>query len=308
MLDKINLFKNERKERMNNASDIHHKAPLVVDFNVNGRCNLDCIWCWGPDHNAKEELSIEEWKVLATKLKQLGTKKITITGGEPLLKKNLSELMHFIHDELSIRTTLSTNAMLLKQKAEAILPFTDDIGIPIDGHTQELNNTMRKGISKHFDLAFEAIKFIQDFYPNIEITLRTVVSLKNFKFIHLIGKALTDRCIDLKKIRWKLYQITPLGIRKNAMSNGDWLISEDIFFDTVNKVKKTNPEFASIETLTCIQHVARYLHIYPDGKSHINILDINGNTVELPSGNVKKNFDNVINFLNNFDFYRNSLR
>ena len=63
-------------------------SPETVDFNVNGVCNLDCKWCWGPVHNAKEVVSLSEWKNIAYNLKKLGTKSIVFTGGETLLKKS----------------------------------------------------------------------------------------------------------------------------------------------------------------------------------------------------------------------------
>ena len=84
------------------------KAPETVDFNVNGRCNLDCKWCWGPVHTAKEELSIHDWKQIAARLKSLGTKSIVFTGGETLLKKELPELVRHVKEDLDMRTTLSS--------------------------------------------------------------------------------------------------------------------------------------------------------------------------------------------------------
>lgn len=41
------------------------RAPNTVDFNINGICNLDCKWCWGPVHDAKEDVNLSEWKHLA---------------------------------------------------------------------------------------------------------------------------------------------------------------------------------------------------------------------------------------------------
>ena len=282
-------------------------APIVVDFNVNGMCNLDCVWCWGPDHKSKEELSIEEWKDIAKKLYLLGTKKITITGGETLMKEGLDDLVKYLYEVLNIHTTLSTNGILLKRKASIILPFINDIGLPLDGHTQALNNIMRRGPAKHFDRVLEAIKLVQDLYPKIDLTVRTVVSLKNFEYVHLIGDTMICYGINPKKLRWKLYQIAPLGIRKDDTRNGEWLISDEVFSSTINKIKQHNLSFDNISALTLAGHVDRYFHIYPDGRSHVIVGDKDGRAVELSVGNIR-NFEITIENLNKFNLSNNQIR
>ncbi len=90
-------------------------APKTVDFNVIGKCNLDCIWCWGPDHKTKHTLNAKDWIETAIQLKKMGTENIVITGGEPTLRKDLLEMVEGFK-KLGMRVTLSTNAMLFLMK------------------------------------------------------------------------------------------------------------------------------------------------------------------------------------------------
>lgn len=57
------------------------RFPSTVDLNLLGRCNLNCAWCWGPEHDATEPIRLDEWKTIVAKLQQLGTKNVIITGG-----------------------------------------------------------------------------------------------------------------------------------------------------------------------------------------------------------------------------------
>lgn len=294
--------------RMRSASTDRFRAPATVDFNVNGSCNLNCTWCWGPDHKAKEVLTIEQWKDIATKLKALGTKNITFTGGETLMKVGLEDILSHCHQVLSLRTTLSTNGILLKRKAHAVLPFVDDIGLPLDGHTREINNVMRVGSPKHFDRVLEAIKYVQQDFSRIDLTVRTVVSAKNLDSVPLIGSTLLRNGINPEKIRWKIYQVNPIGLRKNDTLSGGWAISLEAFEEVIAKVTKTNREFPYITVQPCAKHVGRYFHIYPDGKTHILVPGRDGSPVELPTGNIAKNFDFVMNNINEFDFSGNAIR
>ena len=290
------------------AEELLFKAPATVDFNVNGACNLDCAWCWGPDHEAHEGLTIEAWKEIAYRLHCHGTKKITFTGGEPLMKKGLGECLRYIHDELAIVTTLSTNGLLLKPKARDILPSVDDIGLPLDGHVKEINNLMRAGTPRHFDKVLEAIKFVQDEFPRISLTVRTVVSLKNYESVPLIGKTMQDFGIDPERLRWKLYQVTPIGVRKGDVLEGEWLISNSQFEEAMHKVRTLNPQFPDITTLTSDMHVGRYFHIYPDGKTHLFITGEDRFPVALPLGNIGSDFDGVLKKMNDFDLTNNDIR
>ncbi len=284
------------------------KAPDTVDFNVNGACNLNCTWCWGPDHKAKEELTNEQWKEIALKLKSLGTKKITFTGGETLMKSGLEEILKYVHDDLAIRTTLSTNGILLRRRAKEVLPYVDDIGLPLDGHSREINNIMRVGTPKHFDRVLEAIKTVQDVFPNIDVTVRTVCSAKNADSVPLIGQTMIKSGIDPEKLRWKIYQVAPIGVRKEAVLNGDWLISYERFQEIMEKVRDMNKMFPNISTLPIGNHVGRYFHIYPDGKSHVFMTGKDGFPASFPTGNIGKNFDSVMNNLDLLDLTNNKIR
>lgn len=294
--------------KTNLTSNQFLKAPNTVDFNLNGACNLNCTWCWGPDHKAKEELTVEKWKEIASKLKYLGTEKITFTGGETLMKEGLGDILDHVHNTLGLRTTLSTNGILLRRKEKEILPYVDDIGLPLDGHSRDINNIMRAGTPKHFDRVLESIKMVQDKYPHIDITVRTVLSAKNVDSVPLIGKTLLENGINPQKMRWKIYQVTPIGIRKDDVLNGDWLISSEKF-EAVNKViKELNWQFPHLDTLSSKRHVGRYFHIYPDGKSHIFMTGEDGYPAQLPMGNIGKDFEMVIKNLHGYDLTNNDVR
>jgi MoaA/NifB/PqqE/SkfB family radical SAM enzyme len=280
-----------------------YRAPETIDFNINGICNLDCKWCWGPAHNAKEDITLREWKNLASNLKKLGTKSIVFTGGETLLKKDLPELARYIKAELGLRTTLSSNGLLLVKRGPSILPFIDDLGLPLDGHSIEVNSSMRKGTILHFSKVLEAIRFTQNNFENIKLTVRTVAASPNIESLHLIGRTMLEAGIDPKKMRWKIYQVSPIGPRKDVILNSDLLITKKHFEEAIEKSKLINPLF-TIESQPYENSFGRYFHIFPDGKSHIVIQGKDNFPEELPMGNIIKDFDAVIKNVNkqfNFD-------
>lgn len=102
-------------------------------ISVTDRCNFRCTYCmprevFGPDHvylPHKEVLSFEEISRVANLLVQSGVKKIRLTGGEPLLRKDLEALIEQLAqlrtpDGQAVDLTLTTNGALLARKARSL--------------------------------------------------------------------------------------------------------------------------------------------------------------------------------------------
>lgn len=94
-------------------------------ISVVDRCNLRCLYCM-PAHGAgfepwAELLSYEEIVTLTRCFAELGIRKVRITGGEPLVRPNIAELIFRIREIPEIRElALSTNGVFLKGQARKL--------------------------------------------------------------------------------------------------------------------------------------------------------------------------------------------
>jgi cyclic pyranopterin phosphate synthase len=103
--------------------------PLeTLRISITDRCNFRCVYCmpkevFGRDYSFLERtalLSFEEITRVARLFKGLGVRKLRITGGEPLVRRDVERLIAELHELGGLELALTTNGALLPQKAEAL--------------------------------------------------------------------------------------------------------------------------------------------------------------------------------------------
>jgi cyclic pyranopterin phosphate synthase len=103
--------------------------PLeTLRVSITDRCNFRCVYCmpkevFGRDYaflERKELLSLEEIERVVRVFAQLGVRTVRITGGEPLVRRNVEHLVELLGAIPGLELALTTNGALLPQKASAL--------------------------------------------------------------------------------------------------------------------------------------------------------------------------------------------
>lgn len=106
--------------------DQHGRAITDLRVSVTDRCNYKCVYCrTGNEGAAWAELPIEDYLRMARAFVGLGIEKIRLTGGEPLLRRGLVELVAELRrlrtlDGKPLDLALTTNGHLLEELAEPL--------------------------------------------------------------------------------------------------------------------------------------------------------------------------------------------
>ena len=108
--------------------DTLHRPLRDLRVSITDRCNFRCVYCmpkevYGRDYTflpRRDLLTFEEIARLAGVFARLGLEKIRLTGGEPLIRRDVERLVEMLASIPGLDLTLTTNGALLARKAQAL--------------------------------------------------------------------------------------------------------------------------------------------------------------------------------------------
>lgn len=121
------------------------RAPVNVTWEITMRCNLNCVHCLSDSGNVDpQELSSDECKRLIDQLSSLKVFQVNIGGGEPFIRKDFLDLLHYSHEK-GLVTCVSTNGLVIDSALAARLSKFNMLylQLSLDGATAEINDPIR---------------------------------------------------------------------------------------------------------------------------------------------------------------------
>jgi len=153
------------------------KKPVVV-WNCTRRCNLSCVHCYAQsqDIDYRDELTTEEGKALIDDLAGFGAPVLLLSGGEPLMRKDVPELAAYARNK-GMRAVISTNGTLITGEKAKILKEIglSYVGVSLDG--LESTNDRFRGLNGAFSLALEGIRNCRE--EGMKTGLRFTINKRN---------------------------------------------------------------------------------------------------------------------------------
>jgi 12,18-didecarboxysiroheme deacetylase len=199
------------------------KRPVVV-WNATRRCNLKCIHCYASSQNVHYgyELKTEEGEKLIADLAAFGSPVILFSGGEPLLRRDLPELIQFAVDK-GMRAVISTNGTLITRERATVFSKMglSYVGVSIDG--MKATHDRFRGLKGAFDATIQGIKNCQD--AGIKVGVRFTITKNNYTEIPAIFDFIEKNNIP----RACFYHLVYSG-------RGSALVEEDLSHEETRKV------------------------------------------------------------------------
>ena len=197
-----------------------------IRISVTDRCNLRCTYCM-PEKGTlsvphEEILSYEEIIDLAGIFASLGIHKIRLTGGEPLVRKNLSFLVRKLKQVAGIhQVTLTTNGIFLyDQMDELAAAGIDGINISLDTLNPQLFEkiTRRNGLEDVLQGFYKALE-----YPQIPLKINCVP-------MGIEDQNITDMAMLAKKypVYVRYIEMMPIGLGKQFVGQSEEAVLREL--------------------------------------------------------------------------------
>jgi MoaA/NifB/PqqE/SkfB family radical SAM enzyme len=148
-----------------------------IIISITNRCNLRCAMCQIPGSGVQEEMTTEKIKELILDAVKLCPASLVFSGGEPLLRNDIYDLISFANRK-KINTCLTSNGILIDDSVAKRLADSGIgvVNISIEG-PEKVHESMRG--TGNFNKAVEALNRLCLY--KIETTIATVVCRKNYK-------------------------------------------------------------------------------------------------------------------------------
>lgn len=236
-----------------------YKVPLSVYLSLADRCPNACRYCnyYMLEDNVRE-LTTEEIIHLLKEMDHLGTRRLQLTGGEPMVRKDIGRIISFARDR-GIFTGVSTSGLLVPEKIDE-LKGVNVLFLSLDGEEETHDFLRGEGSFQTVMKAMDALKS-----RGMKFWTTTVITKKNILSI--------DYILELAKKRGFLSNYVLLYHEDHAINNlppsdrvKDLMLSNkeirEVVLNLLERKKRGEPVGSSTPYLEFLLHWEDYSLIY----------------------------------------------
>jgi len=154
------------------------RTPLNVMISVTNRCPARCSYCDIPNRRQRE-MTTPEMISLFDQLKALGTQRIALWGGEPLVRDDIGLLIDYAKKECGFFVSIDTNGYLVPEKIDR-LGSLDVMVISFDGPREVHDGNREPG---SYDKVMAALRLASKSHNVFTITVLTNKNIAHIDFI-----------------------------------------------------------------------------------------------------------------------------
>ena len=209
---------------------------MNITIDITTKCNLRCKHC--RTNSIEHELSLDELKIIIEKCKDFKPMGVFISGGEPLIRKDIVEVVKETK-KLAPVTILNTNSLLLTEDLlkELIDAGLNYIQVSLDGIEQFHDDIRGKGKYKQ---TIEKMKLINKYNDKIKLHISSLVTKFNIEYMEEFAKQI----IEVEKI-----DVDILGFKRFIPNNelaGKGNLGKDGLMKMYNTLQKLQKKYDGI--------------------------------------------------------------
>jgi radical SAM protein with 4Fe4S-binding SPASM domain len=196
------------------------QAPMLVIWEVTQACDLACVHCRASAQSERhpKELTTEQGYRLLDQIKSFGDPLMVFTGGDPLKRPDLTELLRY-SVKIGLRTNVTPSAtpLLTEQAIDGFKAAgVSRMAISVDGHDAASHDDFR-GVPGTFDRAMAALRHARDI--GLDTQFQTTVTRRNMAHLPEIAEIVKD----MRSKMWSLFFLIVTG---RALADDDLMAPE----------------------------------------------------------------------------------
>ncbi len=249
--------------------DRYGRPIKILRITLTHRCNFNCFFCHmeGEDPSDRTELSSEEITLVAKAFSRIGVKEYKITGGEPLLRRDLENIINSLKNIVgALDVSLTTNGSLLEERVDSLREAgLDRINISIHSLRREVYKKITghdyldkvlRGFNRAKKLDFKRIKVnvvilkglndkeIPDFIELIKGDNRLVLQLIELHPVGFGRNVFHEYFMSLEEIEKRIIELSStFNIRRDLHNRPIYHLRDGGFIEIVKPV--SNPIFCA---------------------------------------------------------------
>jgi len=228
------------------------RIPIAISWMITRRCNYACRYCSdGEASSAANELNTGQVLWIIEKFKKAGVKIISFTGGEPLLREDIGNILAFCAEQ-KIQSRMNSNGSLVPLRINEIRHL-DFMNLSLDG-PEEINDQLRgRGAFKKTIQAAQVA-----FESGIKLGFQTVLSVEN------LNPKCSNFVVETAK-KFKAFVVFQPAFNNLLRGQGRNPVTPDVatYRKAIDHLIRLKREGANIgNSLTGL----RYLYSWPDGR------------------------------------------
>jgi AdoMet-dependent heme synthase len=184
------------------------RAPFTIAWEVTRACVFACVHCRADAQRRRDprELTTEEGFGLIDRLTEFGSPILVFTGGDPMMRRDLFELISYA-DEAGLRCSLTPTATTSPTKQRlrlAALAGVRRIALSLDGPDPQVHDAFRK-VEGSWERTMTILRNAQE--VGLSTQVNTTVTTHN---VHLLPE-MVQFVEDVGAVQWSVFFLVPMG-------------------------------------------------------------------------------------------------
>jgi len=247
-LHKMNYLVGNTVEHMR-ATDRSLAKPEFIILDITHRCNLKCNVCEIRKDKPIQEYTLEEIKKLINEAIDWGVEEFVLSGGEPLIRGDIFEILDFVEDR-NYHIGVLTNGIILDEDfINKLLPYlisgSLSLSISLDALSPAIHDEIRgaEGAFEKTTFSLKRLSQLKKIHP--EINFNTISIILNENLEELLELAVFLKSLNVNSIQFQPLLSNNLIMKERDRAGKYWIPRErlavlDAAIDKLLEFKKDN--------------------------------------------------------------------